>query len=120
MNVAQTPETKSQAVEFWNTILVPKFAKYKHILVGGLSLHSAKVFPSLKVKRGDHAVDVGCGFGDTAIELAKRVGPEGSVLGIDCCNAFLEYGRRRDERSGPACLQESPVQRRRFAARSNA
>jgi ubiquinone/menaquinone biosynthesis C-methylase UbiE len=99
MNVAQTPATKSQAVEFWNTILVPKFAKFKHILVGGLSLHSAKVFPSLKVKRGDHAVDIGCGFGDTAIELARRVGPEGSVLGIDCCNAFLEYGRKDAEQA---------------------
>ena len=38
-------------------------------------------------------MDVGCGFGDTAIQIAKRVGPEGSVLGIDCCDAFLEYGR---------------------------
>jgi SAM-dependent methyltransferase len=38
-------------------------------------------------------VDVGCGFGDTAIELARLVGPEGFVLGLDCCDGFLEYGR---------------------------
>jgi ubiquinone/menaquinone biosynthesis C-methylase UbiE len=88
-----TEAGRSPSVDFWNSILVPKFSKYKHIIVGGLSLHSAKIFASLKVKGGDHVVDIGCGFGDTAIELARRVGPKGSVLGIDCCNAFLEYGR---------------------------
>lgn len=85
-------DERNEYVDFWNEILVPKFVAYKHILVGGLTHHSARVFPKLEVKPGDKAVDVGCGFGDTAIELAKRVGPTGSVLGIDCCQAFLDYG----------------------------
>jgi ubiquinone/menaquinone biosynthesis C-methylase UbiE len=68
--------------------------------VDGLSLHSAKVFPTLKVKPKDKVVDVGCGFGDTAIELAKRVGPEGSVLAIDCCDAFLVHGRTDAKAAG--------------------
>jgi SAM-dependent methyltransferase len=42
---------------------------------------------------GERVLDVGCGFGDTTLELAERAGPEGSALGIDCCEAFLEYGR---------------------------
>ncbi|NIR30978.1 MAG: methyltransferase domain-containing protein [Gammaproteobacteria bacterium] len=83
----------NEYVDFWNDILVPKFVRFKHVLVDGLTHHSAKVFPSLQVKEGDRVVDVGCGFGDTAMELARRVGPSGSVLGIDCCDAFLEYGR---------------------------
>lgn len=93
MSIAEA-EPRSQSVDFWNTILVPKFTKYKHILVGGLSLHSAKVFPKLEVKPGDRVVDVGCGFGDTAIQLARKVGSKGFVLGVDCCDAFLEHGRR--------------------------
>jgi ubiquinone/menaquinone biosynthesis C-methylase UbiE len=92
--ISVTEASRSLSVDFWNTILVPKFSKYKHIIVGGLSRHSAKIFASLRVKEGDHVVDIGCGFGDTAIELARRVGPKGSVLGIDCCKPFLEYGRR--------------------------
>jgi ubiquinone/menaquinone biosynthesis C-methylase UbiE len=88
-----TQEASTEFVDFWNEILVPKFTKYRHVLVGGLTHHSAKIFPSLQVKEGDRAVDVGCGFGDTAIELAKRVGPSGSVLGLDCCEAFLEIAR---------------------------
>ena len=88
-----TQEANTEFVDFWNEILVPKFTKYRHVLVGGLNHHSAKIFPSLQVHEGDRAVDVGCGFGDTAIELAKRVGSTGSVLGIDCCDAFLEIAR---------------------------
>jgi ubiquinone/menaquinone biosynthesis C-methylase UbiE len=86
-------EPSNEFVDFWNEILVPKFTKYRHVLVGGLTHHSAEIFPSLKVREGDRAVDVGCGFGDTAIELAQRVGSKGSVLGIDCCDAFLEIAR---------------------------
>lgn len=81
-------------IDFWNEVLVPKFTRWKHILVDGLTLHSAAVFPTLEVKRGDHVIDAGCGFGDTAIQLARMVGPDGTVLGIDCCDAFLEQGRR--------------------------
>ena len=83
----------NEFVDFWNEILVPKFTKYRHILVGGLTHHSAKIFPSLNVGEGDRVADVGCGFGDTAIQFGRRVGPSGSVLGIDCCEGFLKFGR---------------------------
>ena len=43
----------AQYVDFWNQILVPKFIKYKHILVDGLTHHSEAIFPSLPVKTGD-------------------------------------------------------------------
>lgn len=51
--------------------------------------HSETVFPKLPVKAGDRALDVGCGWGDTAMKLARLVGPQGEVIGIDCCDAFL-------------------------------
>jgi ubiquinone/menaquinone biosynthesis C-methylase UbiE len=95
MSDAQAVQTpRSQYVEFWNTVLVPKFVRWRHILVGGLTLHSRKVFPSLAVKRGDAVVDAGCGFGDTAIQLAQMVGPSGSVVAMDCCDGFLDFGRK--------------------------
>jgi ubiquinone/menaquinone biosynthesis C-methylase UbiE len=90
----------NQYVDFWNDILVPKFVKYKHILVDGLTHHSEAIFPSLPVKQGDSVLDVGCGFGDTAIKLAQRVGPSGRVVGLDCCETFLDYGRNDAKNQG--------------------
>lgn len=93
MSLTQEIEISSPYVEFWNAVLAPKFNTWRHILAGGLHLHSAKVFPALPIHRGDKVLDVGCGWGDTAIELARRVGPYGSVIGLDCCDAFLDAGR---------------------------
>jgi len=88
----EMPETQadSEFVQFWNEVLGPKFNRFRHILVGGLTHHSEAVFPKLPVRAGDNVVDVGCGWGDTAMKLARIVGPEGSVTGIDCCDMFLE------------------------------
>ena len=94
MSMVQEKVQSAEYVDCWNDVLVPKFVKYKHILVDGLTHHSEAVFPSLPVKPGDKVLDVGCGFGDTAIQLARRVGPRGHVTGLDCCTAFLDFGRK--------------------------
>jgi ubiquinone/menaquinone biosynthesis C-methylase UbiE len=100
MSTVEATAAKSEYVDFWNTILVPKFVRWRHIIVDGLTLHSAKIFPSLAVRPGDKVLDAGCGFGDTAIQLSRLVGPTGSVLGIDCCEGFLAYGRQDAKAAG--------------------
>lgn len=94
MSEVEVRDFSNEYVDVWNEILVPKFIAYKHILVDGLTRHSEAIFPTLPVKQGDKALDIGCGFGDTAIKLADRVGPSGQVVGLDCCEAFLDYGRK--------------------------
>jgi ubiquinone/menaquinone biosynthesis C-methylase UbiE len=95
----QTTED-TEFVKFWNEVLAPKFIRFKHILVDGLTQHSEAIFPQLRVQKGDRVLDVGCGFGDTAIKLAKLVGPTGYVVGIDCCDAFLDYACKDAEEKG--------------------
>src|SRR3974390_3354320 len=98
--LAQHERQRSQYIDFWNSVLVPKFIRWKHVIVDGLTLHSEAIFPTLPVKPGDKVVDAGCGFGDTAIKLARLVAPSGSVLAVDCCDAFLEFGRKGAKAAG--------------------
>ena len=78
------PTEDTPFVQFWNEVLAPKFIRFKHILVDGLSRHSEAVFPTLPVRHGDRVLDVGCGFGDATIRLAELVGPDGT-----CCRRRL-------------------------------
>ena len=116
MSTAEAPGGGGEFVDFWNEVLVPKFIKYRHILVGGLAHHSARILPSLEIGEGDKVIDVGCGFGDTAIEFARRVGPSGSVLGIDCCDGFLAFARADATAAGVenVAFVEGDVQSHRF------
>src|SRR3954454_5507864 len=45
------------------------------------------------VGSGDRALDVATGTGDLAVELARRVGPEGEVLGCDFSEEMLTRAR---------------------------
>ncbi len=83
----------TEFVKFWNKVLEPKFTKYRHILQGGLSRHSAAIVPELPLTKGMSVLDVGCGWGDMSIQVAEIVGPKGRVVGIDCVEAFLEEAR---------------------------
>jgi ubiquinone/menaquinone biosynthesis C-methylase UbiE len=102
---------------FWNDVLVAKFERFRNIMLEGMRYHSDEPFRTLGVRRGSKVLDVGCGWGDTAIELARMTGPSGSVLGLDCCNAFLEKGRRDAREAGLANVRfvEANVETYRFA-----
>jgi len=47
------------------------------------------------LRPGGRALDVACGTGDLAIELARRVGPSGTVVGSDFSEAMLERARAK-------------------------
>jgi demethylmenaquinone methyltransferase / 2-methoxy-6-polyprenyl-1,4-benzoquinol methylase len=49
---------------------------------------------------GDSALDVCCGTGDLALELAGRVGAEGTVVGCDFSERMLDLARAKAERRG--------------------
>src|SRR5215212_6363232 len=44
---------------------------------------------------GDRALDVATGTGDLAIALARRVGPDGEVVGSDFSNGMLDRARAK-------------------------
>jgi ubiquinone/menaquinone biosynthesis C-methylase UbiE len=76
-------------IEAWNTVLFEKFLRFKHLLVDGLSIHSNTVLSRGLLPRGSRVLDVGCGFGDATLRIAREVGPEGEAVGTDCAPNFI-------------------------------
>jgi SAM-dependent methyltransferase len=54
---------------------------------------------------GETLLDVGCGCGDTSLELVRRVGAEGGVLGLDISVPMLEVARQRAAAAGARGLE---------------
>jgi demethylmenaquinone methyltransferase/2-methoxy-6-polyprenyl-1,4-benzoquinol methylase len=53
-----------------------------------------------KLAVGDRAIDVCCGTGDLALELKRRVGRQGRVLGVDFSSSMLELAGPKSARLG--------------------
>lgn len=54
----------------------------------------------LRLRPGDRVLDLGCGTGHDALRLAERVGPDGSVVGVDSSAAMIETARRGAAETG--------------------
>ena len=76
-------------IEAWNTVLFEKFLRFKHLLIGGLASHSDELFSRQLFPPGTRVLDVGCGFGDSTVRIAREVGPKGQAVGIDCAANFI-------------------------------
>ena len=60
-----------------------------------LSAVNPALIRALDLRPGQRVVDLGCGSGDPALEIAQWVGPRGSVLGIDLSPEMLATAGRR-------------------------
>lgn len=87
-------------VECWNEILTPKWIRFRHLLSGNGKIHSDIAYADFGIREGDRVLDIGCGFGETALEIARMVGPSGEVVGIDCTDAFLDIAKRERDAAG--------------------
>lgn len=89
-------------IQAWNTVLFEKFCRFQHLIVENFMRHSDELLRRHPPRRGQRVLDIGCGAGDTTLELARRVGPHGSALGVDCAPNFIELARADAARAGLA------------------
>ena len=45
-------------------------------------------------------IDIGCGFGDTARQIAGLVGPDGAAVGVDAAPRFIETATQEAAEEG--------------------
>jgi ubiquinone/menaquinone biosynthesis C-methylase UbiE len=64
----------------------------------------------LPLSPGQRVLDVGCGCGQTLLQLADRVGPSGRVLGVDISQPMLARARERAAARPEISLVEADAQ----------
>jgi ubiquinone/menaquinone biosynthesis C-methylase UbiE len=96
----QVAENNAEAAEAWSGSLFDCFVRYRDLATAGLGAHGDAAMRANPPRPGDRVIDLGCGFGDTTQQLAGLVGPEGSALGVDVSEPFIELARAEAEEAG--------------------
>ncbi len=90
----------AEAIEAWDGVLFEKFSRFRHLLTVGLASHGTAALARHPSPEGSTVLDLGCGFGDTTLELAHQVGPRGSAVGVDCSPKFVDEAARTAAQAG--------------------
>jgi SAM-dependent methyltransferase len=78
-----------------NDLAAKAWAEVADLLDLQLSPLGLRAIEALSPQRGEAALDVGCGAGQSVRQLADRVGPRGRVTGVDIAPRLLEVARNR-------------------------
>jgi SAM-dependent methyltransferase len=91
------PEAQAnhEQIRYWNEQAGPRWVQRQEQLDAQINPLGLAAMQRVDVKPGEHVLDVGCGCGQSALELAERVGPQGSVVGIDISQPMLARARER-------------------------
>ena len=90
----------AEATEAWNGPLFDVWQDFQAIVVSNAKAHGDAALADHRPERGDRALDIGCGLGDSTLQLAGLVGPEGHVHGVDVAERMIEGARADAERAG--------------------
>lgn len=104
MTDAPTTANADQQV-YWNEGAGQAWVELQDLLDRQLEPLGDRAMEKLAPCSGEQVLDIGCGTGQTTLQLAARVGAQGSVLGVDISRPMLEIARRR-----AAAAQLSQVQ----------
>ncbi len=87
-------------VAYWNESAGPTWVAMHDALDHELNDLGLAAMAALAPRENERLVDIGCGCGATTLELARRVGKGGAVLGVDLSAPMLAVARERAAAAG--------------------
>lgn len=88
-------EPNAAQAAYWNDVAGRSWAEFQEGLDRQVAPLGRRAMAALAPVPGERILDIGCGAGQTSLELARAVGAGGSVLGVDLSKPLLEIARRR-------------------------
>lgn len=85
----------AEQIEYWNEQAGPRWVALQEGTDAMLEPLGREALDVAAPAPGESALDVGCGCGQTVLELAERVGASGRVLGLDPSATMLDRARGR-------------------------
>lgn len=85
----------AEQIDYWNRVGGDKWVDLQAMLDAQLDDLGRVAMDAVHPRPGERVIDVGCGCGQTTLDLAERVGPDGHVLGIDVSEPMLRRTRER-------------------------
>jgi SAM-dependent methyltransferase len=104
----------AEQIRTWNETLAPRWVEHEALLDAQIGSLGLAAMERARPRPGERVIDVGCGCGQTALQLADRVGPGGSVLGIDVARPMLERARARAAGRANVRFEHGDAQTHRF------
>lgn len=89
--------SNAEQSEYWNSKVGETWARMQEKLDRSFTPLTAALLSLAAPQPGEHALDIGCGTGETTLALAGAVGDEGTVLGLDLSEQMLARARERAE-----------------------
>ena len=102
MSVSDVPSSNDAQIDYWNATAGETWVERQAQLDRQLAVLGLEAQRILAPAAAERLVDIGCGCGDTTLQLASRVGSAGAVLGVDVSAPMLEVARRRPVPEGAA------------------
>lgn len=87
-------------IAYWNNSAGATWAELQDRLDRQIEPLGLRAMDTAAPKAGERVLDIGCGCGQTSLELAQRVGSAGQVSGVDISEPMLEVARRRGGAAG--------------------
>jgi SAM-dependent methyltransferase len=92
-------QANSEQRQFWDS-RAPAWERRADSLDSISDSYGVPVIEALALESGQRVIDIGCGPGSTAIELARRVGNKGGVVGVDISSGMVAAAGRRAAAAG--------------------
>jgi SAM-dependent methyltransferase len=87
-------------IEFWNSAATRAWADQYARMDRAVATLTKELLDLAAPQLGERVLDIGCGPGTTVLELARRVGPGGHVLGADVSKPSVARARERIATAG--------------------